>query len=74
MFNKILHFFQHPKKAGLIVAASHRGLRPVTLKGAIPLMAVQDLIDRQSPVIRPLQEASPIPPIMPHPPSSQMVG
>jgi len=53
----------HAPRSELVASTLQQGLRPVTLRTAVPMLAVRELLERDSPVIRPLQAAPPIPPI-----------
>ena len=55
--------FQHPRKAELIAAAAQRGLKPLTIRAVIPTIDVTDLLERQTPVLKPLVDSPTIPPI-----------
>ncbi|XP_041363879.1 uncharacterized protein C2orf81 homolog isoform X2 [Gigantopelta aegis] len=49
-------------------------LRPVGSKIQTSTIDVADLLDRHTPILRPLQETSPLPPIVPHPPRQSRVS
>jgi len=53
----------HIPKSELVSSTLQQGLRPVTLKATVPMLAVRELLERESPIIRPLQATPPIPPI-----------
>ncbi|GFN86297.1 hypothetical protein PoB_001280300 [Plakobranchus ocellatus] len=54
-----------------ILEESQKGMAPVTLRISNPGITVADLLDRHTPILRPLSEASPLPPIVPQPPPQQ---
>ncbi|KAK3761348.1 hypothetical protein RRG08_060916 [Elysia crispata] len=52
-----------------ILEESQKGMTPVTLRISNPGITVADLLDRHTPILRPLSESSPLPPIVPQPPA-----
>ncbi|RUS72337.1 hypothetical protein EGW08_019895 [Elysia chlorotica] len=52
-----------------VLEESQKGMTPVTLRISNPGITVADLLDRHTPILRPLSESSPLPPIVPQPPS-----
>ncbi|XP_059170066.1 uncharacterized protein LOC131951721 isoform X2 [Physella acuta] len=45
-----------------------KGMQPISLRAGNPGITVNDLLDRTTPILRPLGDISPLPPIVPHPP------
>jgi len=54
---------QHPRKTEMIVAATQQGLRPICIRATGPTISVSDFLERHTPVLKPLVESPPIPPI-----------
>lgn len=54
-----------------ILEDSQKGMTPVTLRMNNPGITVADLLDRHTPILRPLPESPPLPPIVPTPPAQQ---
>ncbi len=61
---------QNAKNAEL-AAMSNRNLRPVMVRAMGQTFSVHDLLGDQQPVIKPIADSPPIPPIMPHPPAQK---
>lgn len=52
----------------------NRNLRPVGVRSSMaPQLEVSDLLDRQTPILRPIKDSPPLPPIVPHPPPKHSV-
>ena len=53
-----------------------KGLKPVSNQMTTPRLDVTDLLDRHTPILRPIHDNSPLPPIMaiPHPPEQAKVS
>lgn len=56
--------------------AAPASLRPVALRVGASGISVEDLLDRTTPILRPLGDQSALPPILPHPPhqAPQQIG
>lgn len=63
---------RYVRKADLF-AASQRNLNPVNTKSMGPTLNVVDLLDRHTPILRPIRDSPPLPPIVPHPPSQPRI-
>ncbi|XP_052786317.1 uncharacterized protein C2orf81 homolog [Mya arenaria] len=52
------------------------GLKPVSTKMSTPRLNVTDILDRHTPILRPIHDNSPLPPIMavPHPPAKPKIA
>lgn len=57
----------HVRKLDLL-EQHQKDLQPVTIKIKTTAISVSDLLDRTTPILRPLDEARPLPPITPKPP------
>ncbi|KAH3863581.1 uncharacterized protein LOC127866589 [Dreissena polymorpha] len=55
---------------------NHKGLKPVMTQSTTPRLSVSELLDRHTPILRPIHDNSPLPPIMaiPHPPEKPKVA
>lgn len=55
---------------------TQKGLKPVSMQQSTPRLDVSDLLDRHTPILRPIHDNSPLPPIMaiPHPPEKPKVS
>lgn len=55
---------------------NHKGLKPVMTQSTTPRLSVSELLDRHTPILRPIHDTSPLPPIMaiPHPPEKPRVA
>lgn len=52
----------------------NRNLRPVGTRSSMaPQLEVSDLLDRHTPILRPIKDSPPLPPIVPHPPPKYSV-
>ncbi|XP_005101588.1 uncharacterized protein C2orf81 homolog isoform X2 [Aplysia californica] len=47
---------------------NQKGMKPLSVRLTNSNITVSDLLDRHTPILRPLGESSPLPPIVPHPP------
>lgn len=54
---------QPEHRAELIAVATKNGLRPIGSRSAVPSMAVAEILEHRTPVVRPLIDNTPIPPI-----------
>lgn len=52
-----------------ILEQHQKDLQPVTVKINSNIITVSDLLDRNTPILRPIDESRPLPPIVPTPPS-----
>lgn len=59
---------QHQKRADILSPNTQESLRQVTSKPKLPHVTVAEILQRQTPYIKPMRDVAPIPPIMPHPP------
>jgi len=50
-------------RSDLVAGSTQQALKPVTIRANLPTFTVQELLERDSPIIRPLQSTPPIPPI-----------
>lgn len=53
-----------------VLEQHQKDLQPVTIKIKSNCISVSDLLDRNTPILRPLEESRPLPPIIPTPPIS----
>jgi len=60
-------------RKGDLFAASQKNLNPVNTKASGPSLNVVDLLDRHTPILRPIRDSPPLPPIIPHPPSQTRI-
>ena len=61
-------FQQYMRKADFL-EQHQKDLKPVTIKIKANTISVSDLLDRDTPILRPIDEAQPLPPIVSTPPS-----
>jgi hypothetical protein len=54
---------QRPRQEDLIAMAMQRGFRPVKLNQKEAALAVSQILENRTPVVKPLVDQSPIPPI-----------
>lgn len=54
-------------------AASQKNLNPVNSKPTGPSLNVVDLLDRHTPILRPIRDSPPLPPIIPQPPNQSRI-
>ncbi|ELU06521.1 hypothetical protein CAPTEDRAFT_218998 [Capitella teleta] len=54
---------KHSDKVDLIAVATKRGLRPISMGAQIPTISLSDLLDHQTPVVKPIVDSRPVPPI-----------
>ncbi|KAK3089198.1 hypothetical protein FSP39_001674 [Pinctada imbricata] len=52
-----------------ILSTSIKGLHPVNTHSTRPPLEVTDLLDRHTPILRPIRDSPPLPPIIPSPPN-----
>lgn len=59
-----------------MMSASQKGLKPVSVSQHTPRLDVSDILDRHTPILRPIHDNSPLPPIMaiPHPPEKPKIS
>lgn len=57
-----------------VLSTNLQGLHPVANKTAKPALEVADLLDRHTPILRPIRDSPPLPPIIPHPPSQPRIS
>lgn len=50
------------------LSQTQKGLRPIATQISTPRLDVTDILDRHTPILRPMHENAPLPPIIPHPP------
>ncbi|KAL4240710.1 hypothetical protein ACF0H5_001501 [Mactra antiquata] len=55
---------------------TQKGLKPVSTQQITPRLDVSDILDRHTPILRPIHDNSPLPPIMaiPHPPQKPKIS
>ncbi|XP_076072554.1 uncharacterized protein LOC143044426 isoform X1 [Mytilus galloprovincialis] len=63
---------RYVRKADLF-AASQKNLNPVNPNTKGPTLNVVDLLDRHTPILRPIRDSPPLPPIVPHPPNQARI-
>lgn len=63
---------RYVRKADLF-AASQKNLNPVNSKPTGPSLNVVDLLDRHTPILRPIRDSPPLPPIIPQPPNQSRI-
>lgn len=61
---------QQSRKADLIAQAADRGLRPIKITATGPTISVQQLLEHATPIVRPLVDNTPVPPIRTPPATS----
>lgn len=56
--------------------STQKGLKPVSTQQITPRLDVSDILDRHTPILRPIHDSSPLPPIMaiPHPPEKPKIS
>ncbi|XP_062614242.1 uncharacterized protein C2orf81 homolog [Saccostrea cucullata] len=57
-----------------VLTTNLQGLNPVANKTTKPALEVTDLLDRTTPILRPIRDSPPLPPIVPHPPSQPRIS
>jgi hypothetical protein len=63
-YNRILYvLLQYNRKMEVMLGALHRNLKPVSARADLPTLTVAELLEHQTPVIKPLVDNTPIPPI-----------
>lgn len=50
------------------MSQTQKGLRPIATQMSTPRLDVTDILDRHTPILRPMHENTPLPPIIPQPP------
>lgn len=50
------------------LSQTQKGLRPIATQMSTPRLDVTDILDRHTPILRPMNENTPLPPIIPQPP------
>lgn len=60
-------------RKGDILEQHQKDLQPVTIRIKPSGVSVSDLLDRNTPILRPMQETPPLPPIVPQPPNGSSV-
>lgn len=56
------------------MSRTQQGLRPIASQISTPRLDVTDILDRHTPILRPMHENAPLPPIIPHPPAKPKVA
>lgn len=58
-----------------LLSQTQRGLKPVNSQAITPRLDVTDILDRHTPILRPIHDNQPLPPIMaiPHPPEKPRI-
>lgn len=56
------------------LSQSQKGLRPIATQMSTPRLDVTDILDRHTPILRPMHDNAPLPPIIPHPPEKPRVS
>ncbi|KAL3877814.1 hypothetical protein ACJMK2_035461 [Sinanodonta woodiana] len=57
-----------------MLTQSQTALRPVPTKMLTPRLDVSDILDRHTPILRPMNDSLPLPPIVPQPPPRQQIS
>ncbi|KAL5019313.1 hypothetical protein ScPMuIL_005035 [Solemya velum] len=57
-----------------VLAESQNSLRPVASRPLAPTLNVADLLDRHTPILRPMRESPPLPPIIPQTPTKYNIS
>lgn len=59
-----------------LLNSSQKGLKPVSTQQSTPRLDVSDILDRHTPILRPIHDTTPLPPIftVPHPPEKPKIS
>ena len=54
-----------------MMSETQKNLRPIATQITTPRLEVADILDRHTPILRPMHDNAPLPPIIPHPPAEK---